>query len=545
MRTLPRLAVLLAAAGCETTETVSVDLRGVTAELAVAVSLDGLGNPKRVSPPFGVRNGALTYGQPPDWVFEGPETRLVVLGFESAAIDALYGRFARREGQAVVVPEPPPMTPSFDPLTPLDAVWRRVPVSNGFVISPEGARRSVDDFPGLRAELTLRLPVDPEPCPPDGRLRLFPFGAELDGALDALTAGDRSFQRLLDVAALDRNTALIGGPGLYVVQRGGRAAEGRATHESPDIWIPPDRLWPGRPNGIVTAIALRPKDADGIRRGVVATQGGALPGDPRDYPGVAFIHAVSFGPEGVFLDGQILEIPGYSIEDIDLDADGTFIAAVDTEEYIETRGRIVLGRVDREDFDWIDITVGVVRESFAIRWTGNEQSPIVFGADRAVYVSNSTLDSWNQRNVTRVGERAEVSELTRVPGRDAVWAAGRRLLLLKRFGAEDWKQVDVTMPPRFKECALRKEGLDDLESLSNVDAIAASETYVYASQENCNAVIAIRLEDECVAILTPDGEPARIISSPSGDKQLRGASYYDGQLLMVGDDGRIVTNLPP
>ena len=73
MKRRPAILAIILLAGCEVTQTVAVDVRGLSAEIAVLLSLTQTGRPQRISEPFGLDRGTLTYGRPPDWVLQGDE----------------------------------------------------------------------------------------------------------------------------------------------------------------------------------------------------------------------------------------------------------------------------------------------------------------------------------------------------------------------------------------------------------------------------------------------------------------------------------------
>ncbi len=532
MHRLRWLSVLLSLAACEKGRTVAVDLRGVTADVAVIVTLDGNDVPVRMSAPFGLDDGIVSYGQPPDWTFEGPEATLIAVGLDAAQLTAVYGPYAPRPGRPELSLARPPLQPQFDPLTPLDEIWLETAIGpNAFVIPAEGSpgrRLSIDAYPTLQNEMRLRLPVDPEPCLPGGERRLFAYASDLDGALDAIDA-NRNQQRLEAVARLDDRTALIGGPGLFVVRRGQRAARGRPEHDAPDVWVPGDRLWPGENGGRVQSIAMHPADDGPVKRGVVTVRGNDR----------SWIHQISLSDGGVFLQQTLAEIEQTNLMDIDLDAEGRYVA-------VARDGDVYFGGLGSTDVDSSRIIDVDEIETFAVRWTGQIQEPVVVSGDRAIYLSNATFDSWTSDVTLTITERGEITELTIVPDRTEIWAAGSDGVIAVRPGRQPLRQQTLILPPRFLDCAVPTSPLEGLRTLLAVDALAAGDGFVYASQESCSGVIAIRLQDRCISVLTPDGGPAEVIFiSGGGDKQLRAATYGDGQLIMVGDEGRIVTNLPP
>ncbi|MEO1337577.1 MAG: hypothetical protein AAFV29_18175, partial [Myxococcota bacterium] len=99
MRTLSMLVVPLAVVGCGNSNTVTVDLRGVTANLAALVSLNAEGEPVRLSDTFGLDAGTVTFGAPPQWTLENEESTLVAITIDDAALNALYGEFTPAEGK--------------------------------------------------------------------------------------------------------------------------------------------------------------------------------------------------------------------------------------------------------------------------------------------------------------------------------------------------------------------------------------------------------------------------------------------------------------
>ncbi len=527
------IVTLLAVGGCEKSGTVAVDLRGVTADVAVILTLDDLDTPVRVSMPFGLEAGRVTFGRPPNWTLEGREITLVAVAMDAEGLAPIYGRYGRRSDRPSLRSGTPPDSPQLDPLASLDEPWLEAGIgSAAFVIPadrPAGARVAIDEYPAIPPVLKLRLPVDPEPCAPGDQRRLYPFGPEADGILDQVFAG-RGQQQLLAVARLDDRTALVGGPGLYVVSRGARAQRGRPEHTGPDVWIPFSDLWPGSRSGEVKSLSLGPPSTDGIRRGVIAVAGAN--------PNRSWLHEIAFGPSGVTLVRTLAEIDDVEIEDVDLDEQERVAA-------ITEAGRLWVGRLTGADFTWYDLG-NEVNEGYAVRWSGQPTSPIVVGVDRAVLVANADLSSWGRREVSVIGEESPVSELATLPDRGEVWAAGSRGILLTRRFVSEWDQIGLELPPRFLECAIPDAPLDQLRTLRNIDALTGGDGYIYFSQENCNAVVALRIEDRCASVLTPDGQPARVeVQSDESDKQLRAAAYTDGQLLMVGDEGRVLTNLPP
>ena len=532
MRRLPVIAALLFLTACDKGQIVAVDLRDLSAEVAVVLTLDVSGDAVRLSSPFGLNEGRLTFGEPPDWELEDSEQTMVVVAVDESALTELYGDFARRAGRPEIRRAPPPAAPSFDPTAPLDEAWLLVaPGPRTFVVAanaPVGSRQSIDTYPKLQAQLLIRLPVDPEPCAPNGVLRLYPYGPEVDGLLDDVGPA-RAQQDMLSAHRLDDQTALVGGPGLFVVRRGQRAQRGADTHNGPDIWVPYPLLWPGNQRASVRGIALRPADRDGIRRGVIAVRGFEN--------NTSWVHEIAFGPRGVELVRTVAELPGVALEDIDIDERDVFAAVTEP-------GRVIVGHLDGSDLR--TLTVPGVNKGYVVRWTGQRDTPIAVGADRAVLLSNADLTAWARREVSVVGERSEISELWRWPQRNEVWAAGRRSSVMVRRDRADWDDLTFRLPPRFQACAVPTASLDELRSLRNIDALAGGDGFVYVSQDDCNAVLAIRVQDQCVAVLTPDGGPARAIIQGDGDsKQLRWATFEDGQLLMIGDEGRMLTNLPP
>ena len=529
------LVMLVVLTACEKGRTVAVDLRGVTAELAVVLTLDGNEVPVRVSAPFSLSEGSVLAGSPPDWDLEGSEQTMIAVALDDAALSSLYGDLAPRDGQPTIELAPPPDRPSFDPQTSLTEVWLQTAVGpDAFVIpadAPAGQRLDIDEYPTVQAELRVRLPVDPEPCLPRGERRLYPYAAELDGAFDDL-GFTRVQQRLSDVARLDNNTALIAGPGLYVLRRGQRAARGRSTHDESDIWIPGILLFPNGRGGRVVSIALLPAGGDGVRRGVITARSST-----EDEGDISWIHQITFGPNGVFLEQTLAELAGRQLENVDIDADGRFVT-------IAEDGQVFVGELGSTTLENYTVTDRPL-EGLVVGWTGQQDNPIVVGADLALYLANTDLDMWGPIDVSAFNDSSEISEIALLPERNQIWAAGTNAAIMVREGRGDWEYPSLQLPPRFEPCAIPMSPLEGLRTKLNVDAIAAGDGYIYLSQESCTAVIALREQDRCVSVLTPDGGPAQLVTSGDDDKQLRGATYESGQLIMVGDDGRVLTNLPP
>ena len=375
----------------------------------------------------------------------------------------------------------------------------------------------------------MRLPVDGEPCRPNDDLTIHPYGPELDGILSDVMPRNR--QRLESVVRLNDDAILVAGPGLFVVRRGQRAERGRDAHDGPDVWIPPERLWPTDTDGRVTAVQLMAPNAQGIRRGLATVQG------IRD---IGWIHELEVSAAGVELVRTATETVG-RLSDIDLTQSGQFVAVAE-------RPRLLIGQLDQPTLRSVPINENI-EDGIVVRWTGQPDTPIIVGGDRAVYVSNADLTEWQSEGSSIVGERSEVSELAQIRRRpesmvigDEIWAAGQRATLLVRAGTQDWERVFLTFPPRFESCAIPGEPRDSLRSLRHIDALAGGTEYVYFSQENCDAVVAVRVRDRCVSVLTPDGGPTRVRYQVDGDdKQLRGATFDGGELIMVGDEGRVVT----
>ncbi|MEO1339056.1 MAG: hypothetical protein AAFV29_25660, partial [Myxococcota bacterium] len=325
----------------------------------------------------------------------------------------------------------------------------------------------ITNYPELQALVHVRLPVDPEPCLPNDSPVLYPYGPALDGILDDLDFG-RSSQRINSVARLDDETALVGHVGLYVVKRGERA-----RNDQPGQWIPPAELWPvrnSRPSW-VPAIAMLPPDGTNVRRGIVVVLG----------LNRSFVHEIAYDPEGGLRIVQQLFETTIRLRSGDLSEDLDFVVT-------GLRGEVFIGSMEGSDepqqYQAIDLSTE--DQALAIRWTGQEDAPIALGTTGSLYLANSDLSEW------RPSDNPEISEIVRVPGSDQVWAAGSNFVLLERRPSTTWQTIELQMPPRFQGCAIPGSPLEGLRSLLNIDALAAGGGFIYLTQENCNAVIAMR-----------------------------------------------------
>ena len=501
----------LAACGPEQTVFDLTDRQGM--EVAFLITTHSSGTPGRILGPIGLDDGAVQFGDRPDFVLRDGEEGTAIVLFEVPNLIASEPGLLLDQLSAIRLnPVDPPAEPMLEPATPPLPSLRagRVPDDVTIVSKPTSLE------PRIRALLqksTLRLPVDPEYCAGRSVTEFIPFTEESE-----LRFPDPELApTLTDGTVVSDTLAIALQPGaLYLLRRGARFNVMQET----DRVLSAGSLVSG---GYFLSVAgLAEPDTEG--QFIFVAVVGAGP-ERR----IELIHASSAGFGAV----QTATV----VRDIDLNGvaghrDGTYLAASDSGRGIlgSADGTVIRTRWSSSGDEALNSKVGAIEDD-EYRWLIDTRT--------AAYVYPASSETWQR-------VRYPNTDPPQIGGHAAYRAKDgtlRIIIGLQRGGffegtIDGLESIVLDMPPRFAPCSTAVNDPTPLLTLDNMDIIYSAGS-LFMTFEKCNAIIQVSPDSHCVSLAFPQNEDFREFF------RIFRFSERNGQILAFGQGGRVLTARVP
>lgn len=503
-RPLHRTAALVAGLGlaaCGPPAPFEIDLSTEGDAVAAVVFLDAEGLPVRTLPAFGLDDGRLAFGTRPQEKLQGEEDRIAWVVVPRTLLDERFpGAWAARETfqlAAGVPPSSPRAEPSPDRLR-----WRwRMP------LLPEVEVRG-DELGRARAGLTLLFEQEAEPCRDPDRGSLVPY-ADRAAPVEAAGAG-----RLRSLAVLDPARVVVGGRGLFVLERG-RPFGG--------VSLAPEVLM--HPNAEVFALAADPRTLGAAETRLYAALYVAEGGPPRsalvevrlDATGLHFVRTAT--------------VVQAELRALDVGPRGEVATSADS-------GVVVLTGPDgqglfRQDIESAPRLPGRAR---ALAFTTFPEEPLLVTSTSRLHARTPEGGDWRQYLLNRFRATIEIQGLA-VDGEEA-WIGGSDNALIHRRSLNDFQQIVLTYPPRLGQCSDGSEGMPPLTTSLDIGSIALLDRDPILSYQRCTTLFRVRRSDGCVSSIPVEGEPELSNFPISSVRTI-------GELIIVTDQaGRVLVSAP-
>jgi hypothetical protein len=507
MRLAVAAALAAASFACVDRRVIDVPLDAYAFEYGFVVLLDEEGAVTRVSQPFGVEDGALTFGALPAYDLEPEEREILLLGLPAGAVASAVADFDPARANEIELTD---VIPGVLPFYVND--------TSALVIElPQGTRALRGEFEGgladvdLPGDFVLIVPIAPESCGRFAAGGLVPFGpSQTIIPLDPGMQSDDFF--FIDL--LDESTAIGMTPrAFYLVRSDGTfSVIGSDGLPGPDPYLfagfAYDRgastVWlaaVARANGLLMEISVSPFELGVVDTATLAN---------------ARFADVALDPEG---------------RPMIIAEDGGFFR-------FEGAGRFTeLARVE-----------GFVPDEYMHRLhaTGDDQLPYlaasegrlhVYDADRGSWVSDTIPGIWLNTYPADVAFKGNGLTSTRnAAGQLELWAAGTGGLLLRRVELEPWAAVDLHYPPRFIGCSSGLLPYPDLVGSQTFDGLIADGEDLFITLRECTAMIQVRPGTNCTAVLSIG------VSDPAFyDIDLQAIAIFGDTLVLAGEDALMFT----
>ena len=501
------LAIL---AGCTKTELATIDLSDREGVVAFIVVLDERDEALRVTRPFGVEQGNVSFGERPQLELTAEESEAVLLELDRSALLLRHPDFVmeRAEELEVELRAPPPaeVVRGVDPLratkeTAIDAAGTRLTdLLDESSLEADSARARA-----ILSQLTLTLPIDPEHCRPTDAA-FVPFGREA-----ALISDPDRMARSLDGALLLGSRALLRTRlAVHLVDRGG-AIDRLGSFEAALLGD----------SSFLTDFALDP--TSGRLMAAVITPRGLAP----SASAVVELSPTSTSIEYV---RSVLELDPGELEGIAISREGRTAALGEngSVHLEEPNGSFSVRKIDDPAED---------PKARTISWTDDPARPLIATSRNRIQVWDRDTDRFAAEVVVLPTEVSLHLDAIATDGAE-IWTAGSGGFLMRLTGGV-FERIEPKLPPRYVGCATQGGvGLfvDDILDLALYDG------YAYAVLAKCSALMAIRMSDRCVSLLSVDGaEPHLLQEEVDG---LRSVDVAGGEVLVTDAAGRALILSP-
>jgi hypothetical protein len=501
--------------GCTKHDLVTIDLSDRLDVVAFVVVLDEGGLPLRVTRPFGVTNGEVSFGERAQLELVEGEASAVLVEIEHAELAIARPDYVRSRAEEIGVevrpPPEPPLLDDRDAEEPLESGPLPANAAIGEV-SPEVADT-------IRSSLTLTLPVDPEYCRPT-RERFVAFGAALE-AYPIQNDGARDFRDFVRVGDL---VVIRGFDRMLVLERGGMI--------DPPAVLKLGEVFPGDAMSTFDSIAVDPTPRMDGSTGIAATI-------DRDLP--------NGGSESVLaeiaLDGTALRYVGTATATLEIDYSVVDVSSDGTAAFVAEEGFLFV----EEGAGFAKITVPVdMNDNPKLRqiiWTEDPSRPLMFTSRNNVHFYNPATGRFISEVLSTVTEQSlHFQSLRSFRGRDGgeeIWGAGTFGYIL-RYRRQTLERIEAKLPPRYAVCAGAQA--DTSAFTDPVADVAVLDGYAYAVVARCSAVLAVRIEDGCSSLIPAVGDAVSILDPDAEALQAIDAS--NGELILVGRRGRVWSLVP-
>lgn len=531
------LGVSLAA--CDSRVVTRLDLGALDVQYGFMVVLDAGRAPTRVTAPFGLEGGVLRFGSLPAVELEAGERSMVVVALDDAALSAGVGGFeparASELGVAIQAPPPAPAILGDSPGVKVAAI-------------PPGARWLVADVEaggdaplepldsasqGLREQLALTVPVDPEHCRVPGQTASSPY-TSTERVFAGLPAGrgTRVANGIRDLVRLDPERHVIMTLTHVAVVELGRALELEHLVELPGTNL----LDPAAIGAEAIALDPLPTQDGRVRIVVVGsvpqTEAHPLPPDGRIWE--------------LTVDGSSIAVSATEVvEDtptaVAIAADGsTFVGLLGGRVTSWARGAPAPGEVTQLEKYYFD-----GRDRTHLLSTGDLETPILAGTRGRLHLYDRSANRWRYEMLFQdgfaSGELLDFLALAVAPRQSEdepleLWAGAQRGNLFRKVEGTAWERVTPSYPPRFEPCGqIDPERGEVVFQERFLDAMI-TDRYVHLTLLACSAVLQLRREDRCASLL---GAPTEGVARTVED--LYGIDASEGRVVVGGAWGRMFT----
>lgn len=507
---------MLLAAGavsCTSVQVDNIDVAALHPDYFFYVTFDARGTPARLSPIYGVEGTKIVFGGDPLFQISEGEASAVAVAMTKAELLLLHGGFLAGEAERMTVElaQPPSEPITFD--------------DHAIAPLPKTVRVLGSSAAAIDRTITLSIPVEPEWCKSKSErsAALHAFGSmgELMPAdftlADGTFASGDTYRRLVRVFKLDDDRVLAASERLmFVLRRGEPFGRHVLQFEAAD------------PRGLrLLSMAIGPADANG-RRAILGA--GELDNHPGvfdfelDGDDVRFVRTATSALASEFTHKFML--------DALIDEAGNSIAIGDGgvaffrrhgESTFELRKPISNPGIAYEYRRVIDARDGVHRHLLA-------------EGDGRLMLGDMDTNVWEIFERSDRFDNRRFYSLAAAPDGEH-WAVGVRGSILAKRTGENWKVVDLYLPPSFEACAnTTPEGRRALTS--TLRAVSIDQDATYLAFSDCNVMLRVTRAERCVSVLAPEN----VHAMPTHLDWL--ATDIAGGELIVGGSNGLLYSVP-
>lgn len=474
----------LFAAACADSRIIDVSLEGYQFEYGFVVLLDPTGEPTRVSPPFGIRQGEVTFGSLPVYSLE-QEDRFLLITLSEGQLAASVPHFdpARRDDLRLD-PAPQSDLPNYEQTQEGQFLVVSIPAGAAARLAGADGRLVATELPEQGA---LRVPIAPEKCATIPDNTLVPFAAN-PKLVEPTQAASEDIRR---VALADEATALaLTERTLYLVRR---------DEPFQPVEVTPDRAGNAAGAGLIDhddyKLVAMHYDRE---RGRLIAAGAARTGTV----GYGLILELTVGPNG-FAWGDTIAVAGHAFLDVAPDGAGGLALL---------RADLTVVGFDGAGFTSypaLSLELGA-DEIRRIAHTGDPAYPLIAGSVGRIHLFDRAANAWLAETIPREyipvagASGFEANDFTRAEtpeGERELWAAGLFNVLLRKTGTGPWMPYAVDFPPRFSHCADPATDYPALADTSGYDAVLVRGDRIYLSVRECTTVLEIERGTGCTALI--------------------------------------------
>jgi hypothetical protein len=499
------LAISAAAiAGCTKRDVTTIDLSDRGSEIAFVALLDELDRAVRVTQPFGVEQGVLSFGERPQLQLNADEAAAVLIELDRAAFMARHPDFvAARAPELRVALAVPPASDLVDGSDLLR-------ITKNAAIDPDGTEISellevgtiTADSPrgrNILAQLTLTIPSDPEYCRPTTNA-FEPFGAEAT----VLSSDDRFARSIEQAIHLGSRALLRTQSAVHVLERGGTIDVPRSFHAA-RVAEP----------GFKPYIKGMDVDGERVMAAVMRTR--------EEPPNDSLLVELSLTSTGVSYARTVLRVDPGELEAVAVSNVGRVATmAEDGRVFLEERSTYSVRSIDDPTPD---------PKARSLLWTDSPLQPLIATSRNRIHFSSTSIDRFSG-TLLRTPTEMSVHVYGLAQDGDDIWGGGSHGFLLRSGGTLD--RLTVTPPPRYIGCATAQGGALVLED--DITAIAIAGDHAYLVLTKCSAVAALRLSDRCMSLVSVDGTEPHLVDDDT--EGLRAIAATEQELLVTDALGR-------
>lgn len=480
---------------------------------------------------FGVSEGRRSFGEVPALMLGDDELDLFLVSF---SVEALRGAVPGLDDARLVELEERIDSPPPRPVRSVERGLARVDVR-----LPDGAEVVRIEATGRGSPLaasdpvrawiidgiTLRVPEDPEHCRPIAG-PLSRYGAS-DDVVGELTQGDRGMRHLNRVVRVDERRVVAASPlGVFLVERGSDATE--AAPGQPARHATSAELAPALSNPVIEGLAVAPAPGPDGRRLLLVVGGHR---EVASGPTLGWAAEVVLGPEGFEAAVTVLGGEAVPLRAAAIDASGRAMILGD--------GSVVYSRRPGETWQRTEIPHDrPIRDDTGRRLVaaGDPARPFVAGTRARIHVFDAARDAWISETIS--GVQGDLHSHALAAGLRAgafeLWAGSVGGRVLRRSSA-GWRELTLAPPPRYAPCDV--SGVSERPAFTRrVDGMALGGDHLFLVADGCAAVLAVRLEDHCVSLITFEGRDAEATSPAFHELTVAG-----DELVVVGEAGQVWT----